>query len=123
MTSPLYCPVTLIPNGYQGLSWSNFAVANAIALSNFYGYANGFNYGMVSASNVAFNAFGNPAEIDSPGTNFNFLSVWLTGEWNSNLNIEVEGFNAAKEIYDTIVVAERHEPDPVHVQLPEHRRA
>jgi hypothetical protein len=93
-----------IPNGYQGLNWGNFYVVDAIMLSNFYGYMNGANYGMVSASNVAYNGFGNSAEIDS-ATNFNFFSAYLTGAWNSNLNIEVEGFNGAKEIYDTIVVA------------------
>ncbi|MGO9245144.1 MAG: PEP-CTERM sorting domain-containing protein [Verrucomicrobiia bacterium] len=90
---------TLIPNGYQGLSWSNFGVANSILLSNFYGYANGYNYGMVSASNVAFNWLGNPAEIDS-ATNFNFLSAYLTGAWNSNLNIEVQGFSGTNLVYD-----------------------
>ncbi|MGA2604842.1 MAG: PEP-CTERM sorting domain-containing protein [Verrucomicrobiia bacterium] len=95
---------TNIPDGYEGLSWSNFWVLNAVLRSNIYGFLNGYNYGMVSASNVAFNAAGNPAEIDSV-TNFNFLSAYLTGAWNSNLNIEIEGFNGAQEIYDTIVVA------------------
>jgi hypothetical protein len=58
---------------------------------------------------VALNAFGTPAEIDS-ATNFNFLSVYLTGAWNSNLNIQVKGFNGAEEIYDTIVVASATNP-------------
>jgi hypothetical protein len=102
-------PETNIANGYQGLNWSNFWVLNAILLSNYLGYAEGYNYGMVSPSNVAFNAGGSPAEIDST-TNFNFLSVYLTGAWNSNLNIEVEGFNGAQEIYDTIVVASATDP-------------
>jgi hypothetical protein len=101
---------TLIPNGYQGLNWSNFAIGNGILLSNLSGYANGYYYGMVSDSNVAVNAGGTPAEIDSPGTNFNLLSAYLTGAWNSNLNIEVEGFNGAQEIYDTIVVASATNP-------------
>jgi len=93
-----------IPNGYQGLTWSNFWMLNAVLFSNVAGVT-GYSYGMVSPSDVAFNALGNPAEVDARGTDFNFLSVYLTGAWNSNLNIEVEGFNGAKEIYDTIVVA------------------
>jgi hypothetical protein len=93
-----------IPNGYQGLTWSNFSMLNAVLFSNFVGVT-GYSYGMVSPSDVAFNALGNPAEVDARGTDFNFLSVYLTGAWSSNLNIEVEGFNGAKEIYDTIVVA------------------
>jgi hypothetical protein len=104
---------TNIPNGYQGLNWTNLGVVNAILLSNALQIgAAGYGYGMVSASNVAFNAFGNPAEIDSPGTNFNFLSAYLTAAWNSNLNIEVEGFNGAMEIYDTIVY-----PSPTNATL------
>jgi hypothetical protein len=94
---------TFIASPYQGLSWSNFAHLNAVLHANILG-TNGELYGMVSPSNVAFNAYGNPAEIDSV-TNFNFLSAYLTGAWNSNLNIEVEGFNGAQKIYDTIVIA------------------
>ncbi|MGD0058820.1 MAG: PEP-CTERM sorting domain-containing protein [Verrucomicrobiia bacterium] len=99
---------TNIPTGYQGLIWSNFWVNNSI-LTFQSGHVDGYYYGMVSPSNVAFNASGNPAEIDS-ATNFNFLSVYLTGAWNSNLNIEVEGFNGAQEIYNTIVVASATNP-------------
>jgi len=95
---------TFIPTGYQGLVWSNFAYVNAILMSNTFGYANGANYGMVSPSNVAFNAGGTPAEIDSPGTNFDFLSAFLTGAWESNLNIEVQGFNGNDLLYNQIVV-------------------
>jgi hypothetical protein len=93
---------TIVPTGYQGLSWSNFYVANAILLSN---SAPGYYYGMVSPSNVAFNSYGDPAEVDARGTNFDFLSAYLTGAWNSNLNMEVEGFRGGTMIYDTTVVA------------------
>ena len=103
-------------NTYQGLSWNNFAVNNAILFTNQPGKeytTNGLSgdyYGMVSASNVAVNGIGNPAEIDSPGTNFNFLSTYLTGFWNSNLNIEVQGFSGATLLYDTTVVASATSP-------------
>lgn len=95
---------TFIADGYQGLNWTNFGVINAVLESNVFGVS-GANYGMVSPSNVAFNGFGLPAEIDSPGSNFNFLSTYLTGAWNSNLNIEVQGFSGATMLYDTTVVA------------------
>ncbi len=55
---------------------------------------------MVSPSNVAFNGGGTPAEIDWPGTNFDFLSAYLTGAWNSNLNVEVQGFRGTNLVYD-----------------------
>ncbi|MGO9243654.1 MAG: PEP-CTERM sorting domain-containing protein [Verrucomicrobiia bacterium] len=97
-----------IASGYQGLTWSNLWVMNGFLIANDVG-TNGYYYGMVSPSNVAYNAGGNPAEIDS-ATNFNFFSAYLTGAWNSNLNIEVEGFNGAKEIYDTVVAASATNP-------------
>ena len=100
-----------ITASYQGLVWSNFAVNNAILFTNQPGKqytTNGLTgdyYGMVSASNVAVNGIGSPAEIDSSGTNFNFLSVYLTGLFNSNLNIEVQGFSGGNLLYDQIVIA------------------
>ena len=90
---------TFITNGYRGLNWTNFAPVNAILRTNGLG-PSGYYYGMVSASNVVFNAFGNAAGVDSPGTNFNFLSAYFTGAWNSNLNIEVQGYRDTNLIYD-----------------------
>ena len=95
---------TFLTNGYQGLNWTNFLPINAILRTNSFG-PSGYYYGMESASNVAYNAFGNPAEIDSQGANFNFLSAYLTGAWNSNLNIEVQGFSGTNLVYDETVVA------------------
>jgi hypothetical protein len=95
-----------LPDGYQGLSWSNFGVVNAVLTSNLVGVS-GANYGMVSPSNVAYSsAFGLPSEIDSPGTNFSFLSVYLTGAWNSNVNIDVQGFRSGALAYDLTAIAE-----------------
>jgi hypothetical protein len=96
---------TNIPNLYQGLSWSNFGVANAVLVHRF-APGCGCYYGMVSASNVAFNNFGFPSEIDSPGTNFNFLSAYLTGVWDSNLDIEIQGFRGINLLYTTTVVVQ-----------------
>ena len=99
---------SLITNGYQGLVWSNFWASNAILFTGTYG-SNGYYNGMVSVSNVAFNGFGSPAEIDS-STNFNFLSAYLTGAWNSNLNIQVQGFSGGAMLYETTVIASATSP-------------
>lgn len=98
---------SFIANGYQGLSWSNFWCENGILRPGLFPFiTNGFYYGVVSGSNVAFNPLGQPVEIDSPSTNFNFLSAYFTGGWNSNLNIEVQGFRDTNLIYDeTLVVS------------------
>lgn len=95
---------SLITNGYRSLSWSNFWCENAILFTSIHG-SNGYLNGMVSPSNVAYNANGNSAEIDSRGTNFEFLGAYLTGAFNSNLSIEVRGFRGAAVLYDTTVIA------------------
>jgi hypothetical protein len=95
--------VTNIPDGYHGLDWNNFYILNPTSLEP---TTNGYLYGLVSPPNVAFNGAGNPAEIDAAGTNFNFLSVYLTSAWDSNLNIEVQGYRDTNLIYDeTLVVS------------------
>jgi hypothetical protein len=73
---------TYITNGYQGLDWNNVATLNPIIKLAQDGPSptNGLYYnGMVSASNVAFGGFTSPTEIYSTGSNFNFVSVYLTG--------------------------------------------
>jgi hypothetical protein len=95
---------TFIPTVYQGLTWSNFFVVNAVLATSDLG-TNGAIYGMVTASNVAFNGFGLPAEIDARGTNFDFLSAYFTGAWNSNLNIQIEGFRGGSLAYNLTVMA------------------
>ena len=73
-----------LQNGYQGLNWNMVLVNNAILGTNsVWRGPTGDYFGMVSPSNAAV-LFGNPSitgnsEIDSPGTNFNFLSAYFTG--------------------------------------------
>lgn len=100
---------SFITNTYQGLVWSNFAAQNTILYTST-STTSGYYYGLVSPSNEAFNAFGNPAEIDATSTNFNFLSAYLTGAWRSNLNIEVRGFSGGNLLYDQTVVASATNP-------------
>lgn len=99
-----------IVSPYEGLSWSNFGCLNGILDPTTYPLlTDGYYYGVVSASNVALNVLGNPAEIDS-ATSFDFLSAYLTGAWHSNLNIEVQGFRSGISVYDTTVVASATSP-------------
>jgi hypothetical protein len=102
---------SFLANGYSGLNWSNVGCNNAILETGIFarligtGLSNGLTgnyYGMVSPSNVGDLA---TSEIESPGTNFNFLSAYLTGFLNSNLNIEVQGYRETNLVYDQTVVA------------------
>jgi hypothetical protein len=104
------------PQGYEGLTWDNIICYNAILATNIpagHGFVNGGFYGMVSPSNaVALIGIPDPmvglanSEIDS-SSNFSFFSAYFTGGWNSNLNVEVQGFrDETNLVYDeTKVVA------------------
>jgi hypothetical protein len=101
-----------VPLFYQGLEWQQFDYVNAVLNTNVTGGVNGYYFGMVSASNVAFNSMGTSGLISSPNlaTTFDFLSVYLTGAWNSNLNILIFGYNNSTELYNTTVVVSATSP-------------
>ena len=85
---------TVIPNGYGGLNWSNFEVIDGIAEPS-----NGYHNGTISPNNVAFNSFGNPADLTS-ATPFTLSSGYFTAAWNNGLSLEVQGFAGASLLYD-----------------------
>ncbi|WYM01121.1 MAG: PEP-CTERM sorting domain-containing protein [Gloeotrichia echinulata CP02] len=77
-----------IPNGYQGLNWNNFYYLNGTL--NIYD-SSGYDNGIVSTPNVAYNGFGTPASVSVDHGQFDFNSTYLTGSWNNGLNILVKG--------------------------------
>jgi len=87
-----------IPNGYAGLNWNNFGVMdvplNLLAFPGDGGYENG----LVSGNNAAWNEYGNPASIS--GGPFNLDSAYLTAAWNNGLQVEVEGFVGGSLTYN-----------------------
>ena len=79
---------TLIANGYQGLSWTNWFVLNTPALTLGSG-SNGFAAGTVSPPNVAFNGSGDDAIFSNDA--FIFNGVYLTAAWRNGLQVTVTG--------------------------------
>lgn len=97
-----------INNGYAGLNWHNFYYLNTSTYEyNPSGYANG----TVSGSNVAYNAFANPAAVSIDSGAFNFNSVYLTGAWNDDLDILVEGFLDGELKYSREVTVDTKNPE------------
>ena len=86
-----------VPNGYGGLQWNNFSSYNTVVYASF-GGLNGDNNGVVSLSNVVFNAGAEPAFIS--GGLFNLNSAYLMATWNDGLKVEVQGFVGATMTYD-----------------------
>jgi hypothetical protein len=93
-----------IPNGYGGGNWSNMYYLKSSALPPNSGYQNG----MVSSPNVAYNAFANPALV-TDGT-FDFKGAYLTAAWRDGLNIKVEGYLGATQLYTQTVVVNHTGP-------------
>jgi PEP-CTERM motif len=86
-----------VPNGYGGLNWGNFYYLNA----DTYGTPSGYQNGTVSHPNVAYNAFGSPANFSS-ATPFTLNSAYFTGAWNDGLMIEAQGFLGGSLVHDVI---------------------
>ena len=85
-----------VPNGYEGLQYSNFHYGDGATLGG--GYATG----TVSSPNVAFDAFGNPANF-SRATPFTFNSVYLTAAFTDGLMVEVQGLRGGTLVFDQTV--------------------
>ena len=83
-----------VPQGYHDVAWDNFYYTTATG----YG-ASGYQAGMVSASNVAFNAYASPASITNQSP-FHLLSAYLTGAWNDGLRVRARGYAGDTLLYD-----------------------
>ena len=96
-----------VPNGYDGLNWTNFYVYDAfndlgnLSPSGYHDAVRGVQ-SWVSPNNVAFSANVNLGAIPivSSATVFNLNSAYLHSVWNDNLQVEVIGSLAGLTTYD-----------------------
>jgi hypothetical protein len=99
-----------IPQGYGNLMWDNFYVLDAADYAN---NPSGYLAGMVSAKNVAYNAFADPATISTSDKGFFILnSAFLTGAWNDNLVVTVKGY-----LFGGLVYTKRYTLSATHPTL------
>jgi hypothetical protein len=104
---------SLVPNGYAGLQWNNFYYLNGT--SNAYN-PSGYQAGVVSPNNVAFNGFAQPASISS-STPFDFFGTYVTGAWNDGVNVEIQGWKNGVLTYDIATLANSTGPTAVPVSF------
>lgn len=78
-----------ISAGYGGLTWNNFAVEDGPANPN-----SGYEAGVVSPTQAAYNTGGNAASFDSQfgGAEFILVNLSLTAAWEDNLQVVVSGY-------------------------------
>jgi len=84
-----------VPANYASLNWSNFFYLDGV---NYAGNPSGFQAGVVSSNNVAYNVSANPASI--LGGLFDLNSAYLTAGWNDNLEVEAKGYIGGVQSYD-----------------------
>lgn len=94
-----------IPNGYEGFDWNNFYVEGGGGIPG-----TGYQYGLISSPNTAYNGSGNPASWVSSSTPFTLNSAYITGAWNNGLQVNVIGYNGGTELYDNTYTVSESSP-------------
>ena len=92
-TGTLGTPIT---GGYAGLNWQNFYYADAEVATSLTGWP-GYENGLVSPGNIAFNGFGDPAEVS--GSVFTLDSGYFTSAYSEPNLLLVEGFRLGSLLY------------------------
>src|SRR5437773_3408879 len=89
----------LIPNGYGGLTWSNFYAYNGTLAQPAYGYFKG----IVSTANVALNGFADPSGFSSSSL-IDLNSAYMTAAFDDGLHVRVQGISGTNLLYDNTYV-------------------
>jgi hypothetical protein len=98
--------VNNVPNGYNGLNWTNFQVSRPVSCATAPSQSgcpanNGFSNGVVSPPNVLFNICCVIGSISSL-TPFDVVSGYFTGLWNDGLQVTVTGVNSTTNTTCTV---------------------
>lgn len=88
-----------IPNGYQGLNWSNLGVIDAAD----YAYnPSGYQNGTVSGKNVGYSGGGSGLiSTIAPGSTFTFNSGYFTATWNDGLSWSADGYRNGVKVFSS----------------------
>jgi hypothetical protein len=87
-----------VPNSYSGLQWDNFAVL----IGSYRSLSEGYRIGTTSPQNVAFNKFGDPAEVSWTNT-FDLTSAQLTAATPNLVNLTVIGYSGTTQLYSSTI--------------------
>ena len=88
---------TPIPNGYGGLDWSNMYHLDGTDLPY---TSSGYENGIVSDTDVAYNAFGNNGTITKSSTGtFDFAGTYASAAWRDGLQVMFTGYADDSQLY------------------------
>jgi PEP-CTERM motif len=91
-----------IANGYGGLNWSNMYVLDGVNHA-----PGGYQNGVVSLNNVAYNGFGNAAATS--GT-FDFIGAYFTAAWRDALYISLVGTKNGNVVGSQVITVDTTGP-------------
>ncbi len=94
-----------IANGYQGLNWNNIYSVDGVD----YG-ASGYQNGVVSPKNVAYNAYGDPGSISVAAGTFTFNGADFTAAWMNGLQLTLTGLAGGSTLYSTVLTLDTSGP-------------
>lgn len=97
----------IIPSGYSKLNWNNFG-----ALIGTY-HRDGYGVGTVSPQNIAFNRYGDPAEI-SASSEFDLVSAYLTSQLYETMAVTVRGYSGSTQIYSNVFLISNSAPAEIN---------
>lgn len=101
----------LMLDEYGGFNWLNMYVvdgATEYPSPDFLG--SGYENGVVSGSQVAFNGFAEVTMISSD-KNFDFYSAYFVAAWNNGLNVTIEGYNDGALAYTKNITVDTTGPE------------
>jgi hypothetical protein len=102
----------LLPNGYRGFNWDNFYVVNGTLFGDCHGgHGTGWQTGVVSSPNAAFNGYASPADFWSTNP-FTFNSVYATSGL-AHQAVTFSGWLGGTQLYAQTVFLSAAGPQPL----------
>jgi hypothetical protein len=101
-----------LPSYYQGsgLNWTNWGWIDGAYAESQIG-PNGFTAGVTTGNAVAYNAFGDPAIVETlDGTNFDLDSLALTSAYRLGMKVRIDAYDDGKLEYSRVVKLDNDTP-------------
>jgi hypothetical protein len=98
-----------IPDGYGGLDWSNINHLNGSTIAG--GGDTGYDNGLVSGTEVAYNSFANDGTITKSSGTFDFAGTYASAAWRDGLEVTFTGSKNGSQLYSTTVSVDHTGPN------------
>ena len=98
----------MVPDGYDNLQWDNFYTTDGATFGG-----SGYHAGVISKNNVAYNSYGDPADIFVASGSFKHVMAFFTAAWNDNLQLEIKGYLNGRLVFNKTFTLSATKPTPI----------